>query len=140
MAGPAAAPFRIAAASVFVNAALDVAFVSAFGLGARGVALATAGTAVVAAAALRRALARKIGGDVLDARLAAHAAKSALAALAAFCATEGARAATAGFARAGFWEAAAALAAAAASGAAAFAGAALALRLENPLSRASLES
>ena len=138
--GDAAAPFRIAAASVFVNAALDVAFVSAFGLGARGVALATAGTAVVAAAALRRALARKIGGDVLDARLAAHAAKSALAALAAFCATEGARAATAGFARAGFWEAAAALAAAAASGAAAFAGAALALRLENPLSRASLES
>ena len=138
--GDAGAPFRIAAASVFVNAALDVAFVSAFGLGARGVALATAGTAVVAAAALRRALARKIGGDMLDARLAAHAAKSALAALAAFCATEGARAATAGFARAGFWEAAAALAAAAASGAAAFAGAALALRLENPLSRASLES
>ena len=68
----------------------------------------------------------------------AHCAKSALAAVAAFCATEGARAATAGFARAGFWEAGAALALAAASGAAAFAGAAFALRLENPLSRASL--
>ena len=135
--GDANAPFRIAAASVFVNAALDVAF---FKLGAFGIALATTGTAVVAAAALHRKLARKIGGggDVADARFAAHAAKSALAALAAFCATEGARAATAGFARAGLLEAGAALAAAAASGAAAFAGAALALRMENPLSRAFL--
>ena len=135
--GDAAAPLKIATASVFVNAALDVAFVLAFGLGARGIALATVGTAAVAAAALRRALARKIGGGG-DARLAAHCAKSALAAVAAFCATEGARAATARFALAGFWEAGAALALAAASGAAAFAGAAFALRLENPLSRASL--
>ena len=137
--GDAAAPFRIAAASVFVNAALDVAFTLAFGLGARGIALATVGTAVVAAAALHRALVRKIG-DGGDARFAAHAAKSALAALAAFCATEGARTTTAGFARAGLWEAGAAVAVAAASGATAFAAAALALRMENPLSRASLES
>ena len=137
--GDAAAPLKIATASVFVNAALDVAFVLAFGLGARGIALATVGTAAVAAAALQRALARKIGGGG-DARLAAHCAKSALAAVAAFCATESARAATEGFARTGFWEAGAALALAAASGAVAFAGVAFALRLENPLSRASLLS
>ena len=90
--GDAAAPFRIAAASVFVNAALDVAFVLAFGLGR---AASRSPRRAPPSSRRRRsaaALARKIGGDVLDARLAAHAAKSALAALAAFCATEGARA------------------------------------------------
>ena len=136
--GDAAAPFRIAAASVFVNAALDVAFVLAFGLGARGVALATAGTAVVAAAALRRAARaedrRRCAGRA-PRRAGQERARGARGVL-----RDGGRARRDGGVRARRVLESRRRAGGGGGGGAAFAGAALALRLENPLSRASLES